>query len=35
MEETGRKTRLIKGEKYNIKITSPADYRYIKELIKR
>ncbi|MEA3506472.1 MAG: 2-C-methyl-D-erythritol 4-phosphate cytidylyltransferase [Elusimicrobiota bacterium] len=35
MEEAGKKNRFIKGEKYNIKITSPDDYRYIKEIIKR
>jgi 2-C-methyl-D-erythritol 4-phosphate cytidylyltransferase len=35
MEAAGLRVKIIKGEKYNIKITSPEDYRYIREVIKR
>ncbi len=34
MEEGGKRIKLIKGEKYNIKITSSEDYRYIREVLK-
>lgn len=35
MEEAGSKVNMVTGDRYNIKITSPDDYSYIKELIKR
>ncbi len=34
MDEGGKRIKLIKGEKYNIKITSPEDYRYIRGVLK-
>jgi len=34
VEECGFKVRIIQGEKYNIKITSPADLQFLKKIVK-